>query len=407
MRRISIIRPAIALALAISTILASGQGCQVPSGPVIDPPPDFSVITSCGLSAVECVPLAGSSPYALAVGDLNGTGLPDLVSVNFGADNLTILLNNGDGTLTSAGNKPTANSPLSAVLGDFDNDGLLDIAAGGGFYISLFYNQGGGRFSSPARINMDYTPTNLAAADFNGDGHIDLASANGAYDTITIFINDGEGRFTLVQDIRVSLYFVQVNGLIAADFNGDGWPDLAASHRFSGNVSVLLNDGEGHFTEQKTVTVKPGHLFNALNAGDLNGDGLADLIVADNGDPFDEQDPGGLQILFNIGGGDFAPPGEVAAGDSPAWPAIVDLDGDGANDLAVANNVSGNVSLMLNDGKGAFTLAENVTVGAGPSFVAPADLDGDGFIDLAVANFTADTISVLLNDGTGSFSVSE
>ena len=403
MQRISIIRPATILALAISLILTSGQGCQGPN----NLPPGFSVITSCGLSAVECVPLAGSSPYALAVGDLNNNGMLDLVSVNFGADNLTILLNNGDGTLTSAGNKPTANSPLSAVLGDFNGNGLLDIAAGGGFYISLFFNEGNGRFSSPSRIDMDYTPSNLAAADFDGDGHIDLASANGAYDSITVFSNDGTGQFTRVQDIRVSLYFVQLNGLIAADLNGNGRPDLAAPHRFSGNLSILLNNGQGNFTEQKTLTVRPGHLFNALNAGDLNGDGLTDLIVADNGDPFDEQDTGGLLILFNNGKGDFAPPVEVAAGDSPVWPAVVDLNGNGAADLAVANNVSSDVSLLFNDGQGGFTLTEDVTVGVGPSFVAPADLDGDGAVDLAVANFSSNTISILLNDGSGSFAVSE
>lgn len=403
MQRISIIRPAIMLALAIIAILTSGQGCQGPN----NLPPDFSVITSCGLSATECVPLAGSSPYALAVGDLNNNGILDLVSVNFGANNITILLNNGDGTLTSAGNKATARNPLSAVLGDFNGNGLLDIAVGGGFHISLFYNEGNGRFSSPSRIDMDYTPSNLATADFNGDGHIDLASANGAYDNITVFTNDGTGRFTQTQIIRVSLYFVQLNGLIAADLNGNGRPDLAASHRFSGNVSVLLNDGQGHFTEQKTVTVRPGHLFNGMNAGDLNGDGLIDLIVASNGDPFDEQDTGGLLILFNNGGGDFAPPVEVSAGDSPVWPAVADLNGNGAADLAVANNVSGDVSLLFNDGQGSFSLVENVTVGAGPSFVAPADLDGDGAVDLAVANFTANTISVLLNDGSGSFAVSE
>ena len=202
------------------------------------------------------------------------------------------------------------------------------------------------------------------------------------------------------------------------DLNGDGKPDLAVANysipaspgdagtggsgtggisgSIPGSVSVFLSSSGGYGPPQLyNVGINPGSIV----AGDLNGDGKADLAVVNDQ---------GVSVLFNSGSGTLLPPVSFATGTGPAWVAIGDLNGDGKADLAVANRgasngseiVGGDVAVLLNMGGGTF-VAANYPAGASPVSVAMADLNGDGKADLAVASGTG--VSVLLNNGNGTF----
>src|SRR5439155_753212 len=126
--------------------------------------------------------------------------------------------------------------------------------------------------------------------------------------------------------------------------------------------------------------------------GDFNGDGKADLVVANSGD-------NDVSILLGNGNGTFAAAVNYAAGSLPYSVAIGDFDGDGKADLAVANFNDNNVSILLGTGNGPFAAAVNYAAGTGPYSVAISDFNGDGKADLAVANLNSANVSILLNSG--------
>ncbi|MEE8169313.1 MAG: FG-GAP-like repeat-containing protein, partial [Phycisphaerae bacterium] len=178
------------------------------------------------------------------------------------------------------------------------------------------------------------------------------------------------------------------------DLDGDGNADLAVANYNSDNVSILLGNGDGTFSADVTFGAGDGPVSAAI--GDLDGDGNADLAVANF-----ESDS--VSILLGNGDGTFAADVFFGAGDAPRWLAIGDLDSDGNDDLAVANQYSDNVSVLLGNGDGTFAADLTFGVGILPRSVAIADLDGDGNADLAIANDDSDNVSILLGNGDGTF----
>ena len=205
-------------------------------------------------------------------------------------------------------------------------------------------------------------------------------------------------------------YSVEVNpsSVFSVDLDGDRDNDLAVanggSFHWPGNtVSVFLNNGDGTFATNVDYTVgsDPQTVFSV----DLDGDGDNDLAVANLGF-FDfglDTSIVVYQCLLNNGDGTFAPKVDYGVEDYPFSVCSVDLDGDGDNDLAVANLGSDNVSVLLNNGDGTFAPKVDYGVEDYPFSVCSVDLDGDGDNDLAVANLGSDNVSVLLNNGDGTF----
>ena len=183
------------------------------------------------------------------------------------------------------------------------------------------------------------------------------------------------------------------NSVIAADLDGDGDADLAVANFGSDNVSVLKNNGDGTFAA--AVNYATGDGPNLVFAADLDGDNDADLMTPNI--------DGNVSVLRNNGDGTFAAAVSYAAGNRAASVFAADLDGDNDADLAVANYGSANVSVMKNNGDGTFVAAVNYPAGASPLSISAADLDGDNDADLAVANYNSDNVSVLKNNGDGTF----
>jgi alpha-tubulin suppressor-like RCC1 family protein len=341
---------------------------------------------------------AGTYPYSVAMGDLNGDGKPDLAVANRTDDNVSILLGTGTGAFGAATNFAVGTQPASVAIGDLNGDGKPDLAVAnrGSDNVSILLGTGTGAFGSAASFAVEFaSPSSVAIGDLNGDGKPDLAVAKtgfGSDDNVSILLSDGTGAFGSATnfDVGRSPYSVAIG-----DLNGDGKPDVAVANLGNDNVSILLGDGTGAFGVATNFGV--GGLPFSVAIGDLNGDGKPDLAVANLGTD-------NVSILLGDGTGAFSSATNFAVGSGPvSGPvsvAIGDLNGDGKPDLAVANANSNDVSILLNTGDGAFGPATNFAVGSSPTSVAIGDLNGDGKPDLAVANNTSNNVSVLLNTTT-------
>ena len=277
----------------------------------------------------------GIHPLSVAVGDFNGDGILDLAVANGTSNTVSVLLGNGEGTFQPAVNYPAGSGPISVAVGDFNDDGKPDLAvadSGGG--VSVLLGNGNGTFQKAGNYPAGTNPMSVAVGDLNGDGYLDLAVANYG----------------------------------------------------SNNVSVLLGKGDGTF--QTAVNYAAGTNPTSVAVGDFNGDGIPDLAVADWG--------GGVSVLLGFGGGTFQTAVNYAAGSNPYSVAVGDFNGDGILDLAVANNGGKNVSVLLGYGDGTFQPAVNYAADWNPVSVAVGDFNGDGRMDLAVANWSSNNVSILL-----------
>jgi hypothetical protein len=342
---------------------------------------------------------AGAGPFSVAVGDFNGDGIFDLAVANIYSNNLSVLLGKGDGTFLPAVNYPAGTQPDSVAVGDFNGDGIPDLAiANRGTYpnytdgsVSILLGKGDGTFLTAQSYAAGISPWSVAVGDFNGDGIKDLAVANNAYyGTVSVLLGKGDGTFLAAVNYSAG---ASPSSVAVGDFNGDGKPDLAVANSGSNNVSVLRGQGDGTFLPAQTFPA--GASPRSLAVGDFNGDGIPDLAVA-NGS--------GVSVLLGQGDGTFLPAQSYAAGSEPSAVAVGDFNGDGKQDLAVANAYSNNVSVLLGKADGTFLAADNYSAGASPSSVAVGDFNGDGILDLAVADYAFNgTVSVLLGQGDGTF----
>lgn len=152
--------------------------------------------------------------------------------------------------------------------------------------LSVFLGDGNGGFGSPTLVNSGGSvPSNVAVADFNGDGDLDIATANYSSDTVSILLGDGDGT-TFTQANNSPLGVGNSPFAIApADFNGDGFLDLAVANFYiDDTVSILLGGGDSTFTEEASSPLGVGNEPISLAVADLNGDGRPDLAVANSED---------------------------------------------------------------------------------------------------------------------------
>ena len=259
-------------------------------------------------------------------------------------------------------------------------------------------NNGTGTFAAAVNLadSGSYnTETSVTSADFNGDGYPDLATVDSSNDALSVRLNNGSGGFGSPTNYTTDATPFSV---VAGDFNGDGHTDLAVLCYNSGStiVSIYMNNGNGTFASKVDYNVVGGRGAFSMCAADLTGDGYPDLIVA-------ACDSNDVAVLMNNENGTFAAPVyyNTGSGSEPFAVTAADVSGDGKPDIITANYGTNTVGVLVNNGSGGFGSPTTFAVGSEPYSVAAADFDGDGKIDLAVANYNSDTVSVLRNTTSG------
>jgi len=321
---------------------------------------------------------------------------------------LVTITPNAPGTMALGPGSPFPTGDISdaIVSGDFNGDGIPDLAVAnqGDGTVSVFLANGSGGLSFVSTLTVGSQPRAFAVADFNGDGALDLAVTNQSDPgTLILLPGDGHGNFSLANQRQ----FTTGHGpdaMTAADFNGDGRPDLAIVNQFTNNVTVLLGDGAGGFTTATGSPFAAGASAVAIVAGDFNGDGVVDLAIAN-------QNSNDVTVLLGDGTGSFSPASgsPFAAGSTPFSIGAADFNKDGKLDLVIANQGSSDVTLLIGNGTGGFTPASGSPFGTSsvvdsPGAMAVGDFNGDGNFDVAVANFSGGTVVLLTGDGTGRLS---
>ena len=336
-------------------------------------------------------------PMAVAAGDFNGDGILDLAvaSAGNGSKSVTVLIGKGDGTFQPGVNYNAGGAATYLAVADLNGDGKLDLAMTNSTKqaVSVLLGKGDGTFLAPLIYSAGPSPVQVAVADLNLDGKLDLAVANSnggglLHGSVSVLLGNGDGTFQSAIKYPAGK---RPDSVAVGDFNNDGLLDIVVGNLGDSTVSVLLGNGDGTFGSALRTPVGSDPEF--VGVGDFNADGKLDIVVS-------IYSSGKVAVSLGNGDGTFQAAVKYAVMGGPAGIAIADFNRDGILDLAVAN--SGNiVTLLPGKADGTFGTPSNYKTNALYGYgVASADLNGDGFADLVVTNpSNSDTVSVLLNTG--------
>ncbi|RXH54759.1 FG-GAP-like repeat-containing protein [Granulicella sibirica] len=232
------------------------------------------------------VTYAVASPVGLGVMDLNHDGIADIAVGDYYTGSVSILLGVGDGTFHPAVTYQTGTTPQTLAEGDFDKDGNVDLVIGnfGDNTISILRGNGDGTFQPQVTYPVGSRPQGVQVADLNNDGFLDIAVTNSGDNTISVLIGQDDGTFQAQVTYPVGIDPV---GLVIADFNGDGFLDLSTGNTGTAaqtdlTESYLLGNGDGTFQAQ--IKYPTGNFPYGQVAADFNGDGYPDLAISDFSD---------------------------------------------------------------------------------------------------------------------------
>ena len=339
-------------------------------------------------------------PGAVVVGEFDGKGRRDVFAAENDATRVALLRQGerkDEGLLIL---RPRTffigDNPHSATVADFNGDGILDVIESGGHgrrmvaRMSLgeaaLVDQQGYLFDDARRL------FSIDKGDFDQDGDVDVVMADSERNLLRVLSNRGDGVFENPVDHEVGnipmIVFVH-------DVDGDGWLDFVSAGSGDNTATVLFGGEDGAFGSRRTNADVGTHPLG-VTAADLDGDGLAEVIVPN----FTSRD---VSILRNQGGRTFAPQEIIPMLGTPRYAITLDADGNGFLDVVVASADTNDVAVLLNGGEGRFGEPTSYPLGREPYSVVAADMDADGVLDLCTANWRADSISVLQGTGDGRF----
>jgi len=344
---------------------------------------------------------SGVSPFHVLTSDFNADGVLDLALTDNGGSDIGIMFGIGNGAFHDAVTYPVPSGNGHLIAVDLDLDGILDIAtnSAGTDRITVLKGRADGTFESAVSYPAGRTPYGIASADFNRDGIPDLAAANILADSVSILLGRPGGGYAAPYGFPVGNHPYQI---LAVDLNGDGLTDLVVTNQDGADVSVLMGQGVegiafGTFAPAVHYAVQTYPYSLAL--ADFNHDGILDMAVANAGS-------GTVSILRGngsggFGDGTFGTATNLYCGVQPRSVVVGDINGDGIQDLVLAD-YAGTVNVMFGHGSGGFgdgTFAPPLTYSAGssPTDVAIGDFNADTLPDLAVPNYLTHGVSVLFH----------
>jgi hypothetical protein len=334
----------------------------------------------------------------VSIGDLNGDGHLDLVLAKGRHWPLVdrVLLGDGHGHVAAAYDLGTASDrSYSGQLADLDGDGDLDVVISNDAPDPklVYLNDGKGHFAAGSTFGRpDWETRNASVADLNGDGQPDIIVANRSESGTPNYVclNRGNGRF---DGNCLAFSHESATTITPADFNHDGLIDLAVPHRDRGQSYVYLNRGNATFPNTGRVPFgQPDARIRMAEAADFNGDGFLDIATIDEGR--------GVGVYFGRQDATFEAIDVIADGTvTPYALAVRDLNGDGKIDIVVGH-VEAPSTIYFNDGSGRHYSPVQFGDAKGTVYgFAIADLDQDGFLDIAVARSDAPNVVYFADPG--------
>ena len=298
---------------------------------------------------------AGPQPNDISINDFNKDGNPDLAFANHEQKYLTVLLGNGKGYFTNAPGSPF---PVEGIphthgiaTGDFNKDGWLDLVTDswGNDQVEVLFGDSLHIFKTPgAFFKVGKRPyQRLRVADLNNDDADDIVTTNTEGNNATILLSNGKGAF---DEAPGSPFSCGDNpfSIAIGDINADGKPDLAvinspasmAEGRGKNGMTVLLGNGSGKFTTMKGSPFEAGKIPSRIAIGDINADGVNDIVTSDN-------DSNKIYLFLMGKNGTVLLSSTIIVGNHPKGISIADLNKDGRGDIVVCNKMDNTISILL------------------------------------------------------------
>jgi hypothetical protein len=304
------------------------------------------------------------------------------------SNSVSVALGNGNGTFGTAASYSTGSGPVAVATGDFNGDGYPDIvtANSGGNDVSVLLNTKTGTFNPAANYPAGTAPSAVAVGDVNNDGFLDIVVANSGSANVSVLLGKGNGTFGTATPYPVG------NGpaaIILAKTSGHIYPDIIVTNKTDNTVSVLLGNGDGTFQAQTPYSI-PNASPVGITAADINANGILDLVVA-------ESATSSVGVMQGSGTGTFSGAVNYKVGVAPVAVAAV-YDSGGKYDLVVANSTGGDVTSLVNQSPAAVMSASatkltfgNAQIGSTTaSQVVTLSNKGNTTLDIASINTSAD-----------------